>query len=58
MTGAELASHIQVEWPHVPVILATGYAELPSGEGAQLPKLSKPFSQDQLENVIASVLRE
>lgn len=57
MTGAELASHIQAEWPHIPVVLATGYAELPSGAGAQLPKLSKPFSQQQLEDVIATAIQ-
>lgn len=57
MTGAELATHIQAEWPHIPVVLATGYAELPSGAGAQLPKLSKPFSQQQLEDVIATAIQ-
>ena len=56
MTGAELAARIQERWPHLPVILATGYAELPSGEGGRLPKLSKPFSQSQLAEVLAYTL--
>ena len=56
MTGAELAARIQERWPHLPVILATGYAELPSGEGGRLPKLSKPFSQSQLAEVLAHTL--
>jgi CheY-like chemotaxis protein len=46
MTGAELAGSIHERWPSLPVVLATGYAELPSGEGGKLPKLSKPFSPE------------
>jgi PAS domain S-box-containing protein len=56
MTGAELAGHLRATMPHLPVVLATGYAELPSGDGAQLPRLPKPFSQAQLEAVIAATL--
>ncbi len=41
MTGAELAGRIAAEWPGLPVILATGYAELPMGIGADLPKLGE-----------------
>jgi hypothetical protein len=37
------------------VILATGYAELPMGVGANLPKLAKPFSLEELEMAIRSV---
>jgi len=55
MTGAELADRIEAEWPGLPVILATGYAELPSGIGANLPKLAKPFSLEELEMAIRSV---
>ncbi|MCJ8521597.1 PAS domain S-box-containing protein [Pseudorhizobium tarimense] len=53
MTGAELAERINAQWPHLPIILATGYAELPSGNGDQWPKLSKPFSQEQLAEAVA-----
>lgn len=56
MTGAELATRIHERWPNLPVVLATGYAELPSGEGGKLPKLSKPFSQSQLAEILASAL--
>ena len=54
MTGAELADRIAAEWPGLPVILATGYAELPMGAGANLPKLAKPFSLEELESAIRS----
>ena len=55
MTGAELAATIATEWPGLPVVLATGYAELPDGSGNHLPRLPKPFSQAQLSDIIASV---
>ncbi|MFB9949449.1 PAS domain S-box protein [Rhizobium puerariae] len=56
MTGSELASAIRDEWPDLPVVLATGYAELPSGGDNRLPRLPKPFSQNQLQEIVASVL--
>ncbi len=56
MTGSELAEVIHSEWPHLPVILATGYAELPAGASEALPRLAKPFSQNQLADVIARTM--
>ncbi|WP_276121896.1 ATP-binding protein [Pararhizobium qamdonense] len=54
MTGAELARQVAEKHPELNVILATGYAELPGGEGAGLARLSKPFTQDQLNNALAA----
>lgn len=56
MSGSELAAEIQAQWPDLPIVLATGYAELPSGGDNRLPRLGKPFSQDQLQDVITTVL--
>lgn len=53
MTGSQLAGIIHEERPELPVILATGYAELPPGGDAALPRLSKPFSQRQLQQIMA-----
>lgn len=53
-TGAELAGRIAREWPGIPVILATGYAELPDGVGVDLPRLPKPFSLEELDAAIRS----
>jgi PAS domain S-box-containing protein len=53
MTGLELATRIRQENAHMPIILATGYAELGPGEGDGLPRLAKPFSQRELAEVIA-----
>jgi CheY-like chemotaxis protein len=55
MTGAELAAEIATGWPGLPVVLATGYAELPDGSGSHLPRLPKPFSQQQLSEMIGTV---
>ncbi len=55
MTGSQLAIAIREERPTLPVLLATGYAELPSGAGADLPILSKPFLQRQLATAIADI---
>jgi signal transduction histidine kinase len=56
MTGAELARQIRQRWPELPVILATGYAELPNGEEPGLPRLSKPYLQDELAAQIGRVM--
>jgi PAS domain S-box-containing protein len=53
MTGSELATRIRAENAHIPIILATGYAELAPGEGEGLPRLAKPFSQRELAEAIA-----
>jgi nitrogen-specific signal transduction histidine kinase len=52
MTGAELADVIRREHPEVPVILVSGYAELPAGVNASIPRLSKPFSLGQLSKLL------
>jgi hypothetical protein len=42
--------------PGLPILLATGYAELPSGETLSLPRLGKPYQQSQLAAEIANLL--
>jgi signal transduction histidine kinase/DNA-binding response OmpR family regulator len=56
MNGAELAAEARVTRPNLPILLATGYAELPSGAGEDLPRISKPYQQDQLASAIARTL--
>jgi len=53
MTGAELAEAIKCEWPNLPIILATGYAELPSAVKTSFQKISKPFTQRDLAEALA-----
>jgi PAS domain S-box-containing protein len=54
VTGMELAKAIRGEWPKLPIILATGFAEMPSGS-VGLPRLSKPFTQADLAGRITSL---
>jgi DNA-binding NtrC family response regulator len=56
MSGVQLAAALRAEWPGTPVLVATGYAELPSSAGADLPRLNKPFLQDALARAITEVM--
>ncbi len=58
MTGVQLAKEINTGWPGLPIILATGYAELPKGSETDLPKLAKPFRQEDLAQALANIQRE
>ena len=58
VSGVQLAERIHAGQPHLPVILATGYAELPPGARSDLPRLSKPFQQRDLANIIREVAGE
>ena len=54
MTGLQLANAIKACGAHLPMILASGYAEIPLGTELAIPRLAKPFTQRQLAEVIAS----
>jgi CheY-like chemotaxis protein len=54
MTGAELARQIAVLYPNLPVIVATGYAELSGGAEPGTTRLAKPFTQEQLSEALTS----
>jgi PAS domain S-box-containing protein len=52
MTGLQLIKEITDSWPDLPVILATGFAELPSGTDPLQITLAKPFFQKDLARVV------
>jgi PAS domain S-box-containing protein len=54
MTGLQLADAIKAEWPKLPVIIATGFAETPSG-AREFAKLAKPFTQAELAETLMNV---
>ncbi len=56
MTGLQLAKAARQLRPGLPILLATGYAELPSGETIVLPRLGKPYQQSELAAEIAKLL--
>jgi CheY-like chemotaxis protein len=55
MTGTQLIVEARARHPRLPVILATGYAELPRGGQPGVHRLSKPFSQAELADALADV---
>jgi CheY-like chemotaxis protein/two-component sensor histidine kinase len=56
MTGVQLADAVRTEWPDLPVLLVTGYAETPADTALHLPRLAKPFREDQLVRTIDDVM--
>lgn len=56
MTGVELAAASRVVRPSLPILLATGYAEIPEGAQLDLPRLAKPYHQDQLRDRLDQLL--
>jgi CheY-like chemotaxis protein len=57
MTGTQLVAEIRAAWPDLPVMIATGYAELPEDRDRKLPRLDKPYGQDDLAAAIEKLLR-
>ena len=55
MTGLQLMHHARELKPELRVLLATGYAEFPDGSITDVPRLAKPFMQEQLATQIAKV---
>jgi PAS domain S-box-containing protein len=56
MTGIELAAASREVRPWLPILLATGYADLPEGAQLDLPRLAKPYHQDQLRDRLDQLL--
>lgn len=56
MTGAQLIAEVAERWPMLPVILATGYADLPAGTRAGVLRLNKPFWQADLEKAVTAAM--
>ncbi len=56
MNGGALAKAARALRPNLPIVLVTGYAELPPGFDLALPRLGKPFMQHQLEAVLQKAL--
>jgi signal transduction histidine kinase len=48
MNGMQLAEAVRKTRPDMPILLATGYAEMPTDAKVDLPRLGKPYSQGQL----------
>jgi DNA-binding NtrC family response regulator len=52
MTGLELAKKLAQEQPGLPVLLVSGYADLPADTEIVLARLAKPFTLEQLSEAV------
>ena len=57
MNGIELATSARELRPDLPILLATGYAELPSRPAIDLPRIDKPYHQERLAAGIAMAVQ-
>lgn len=53
MTGSQLAEMLRENLPEMPVVVATGYAEMAIDVRQDIPRLQKPFTQEALQMAIA-----
>jgi signal transduction histidine kinase len=58
MTGMELAERIRRIHPELPIVLATGYADVSIGDNLDVARLDKPYRLDRLAAAIASVMTQ
>jgi len=56
MSGTELAARVHDARPTLPIVLATGFADPPSGEDPGILRLDKPYRLDKLAATIAAAL--
>jgi signal transduction histidine kinase len=56
MSGTDLALRLKAQRPELPILLATGYAELEDEPSIDLPRLAKPYTQQQLSWEISRLL--
>ena len=56
MNGVDLIQRARAIAPDVPALLITGYSNIASGPGADLPRLAKPFRQVDLAARVAELL--
>jgi CheY-like chemotaxis protein len=56
MTGLDLAVTLRTREPDLPILLATGFGETRGDLDIEIPRLRKPYTQEQLSSEIARLL--
>jgi len=56
MSGLDLATRIRRFQPDLPIVLATGYAEVPSHARMSFPRLGKPYTQEELTRALEAAI--
>ena len=57
MTGMQLAAQIRTAWPDLPVMLDDRLCRAAGRQGLKLPRLVKPYGQEEIAAAIASLMR-
>lgn len=57
MNGLDLANAIRKTAPRLPIVLTTGYAEMRQPFDLIFPRLPKPYTQEQLAEILATVAK-
>jgi len=52
MTGSELIATVRGARPDLPIVLATGYGEMPDEMSGAVHRLGKPFNQNDLRRAV------
>jgi PAS domain S-box-containing protein len=55
MSGVQLAVQVRTLYPALPILMASGYAELDQLTGVTWPRLRKPYSLSDLSTALASL---
>lgn len=58
MTGAQLVAEVNIRWPALPVVLATGYAEIPNDLSDGATRLAKPYARVDLIEAIGKAMED
>ncbi|GAB2577999.1 PAS domain-containing sensor histidine kinase [Dyella jejuensis] len=58
MTGAQLIGEVNIRWPSLPVVLATGYAEIPADLSDGATRLAKPYDRTDLAEAITKAMSD
>jgi signal transduction histidine kinase len=56
MTGLDLARQVRDAGHRLPIILATGYADIPTGQDLDIPRLAKPYRRHDLQALLGRIL--
>ena len=58
-SGVELARIVRELYPHLPVLLASGYSEeIARGAASDFPILAKPYGADSLARALTRVIED
>jgi FixJ family two-component response regulator len=52
MTGTDLVDAVRTARPKLPVLMVSGYAEIPAGARSGILRLAKPFDEKALATAI------